>query len=116
MLTSHQLAILQHAIGADHFGQVRGARNFFGTEAKSADGVVCQELVAMGLMTDCGTVAWAECETVYRVTEAGRAAVKQHSQRPTMTRSQRRYQAYLDEDSGLTFTEWLACQKHRVTK
>jgi hypothetical protein len=42
------------------------------------------------------------------VTDAGRAYVAKHSPPPPkLTRSQRRFQAFLDEASGLSCGEWL---------
>jgi len=114
-ITDKQLDILQHAIGADQFGRTQAARNYFVTDGNCDDGWECQALVAAGWMKDCGTQEWAGGMTLYRVTDAGRAAVAANSKSPPkLTASARRYQAFLSEDSGLTFHEWLACQKHRA--
>jgi hypothetical protein len=108
-----QLQILQHAIGRDEYGRPRSAsnpefRNHFVTGEGSRDHPYCMELVEAGLMTRRQGSAISGGDDIFHVTEAGRAAVAEHSPKPPkLTRSQRRYEAFLDADCGLTFGEWL---------
>ena len=75
------------------------------TDPKCTDGQNCEALVAAGLM--CKPFAPNEMtggDQCYRVTEAGREAAR--AKRNPMTRSQQRYQRFLDADSGMSFIEW----------
>jgi hypothetical protein len=107
------LHILQHAIGRDEYGQPRSAsnpefRNHFVTGPGSEDYELCCQAVEQGLMTRRPGNALTGGDDVFYVTEAGRQFVTEHSPKPPkLTRSQRRYEAFLDADSGLTFGEWL---------
>ncbi len=103
-----RLEILQHALGVDEYGRGREYRDHFVTGPGSRDFDTCQALVAEGLMVDCGAVAWCDGDHCFRVTDAGRRYVREHSPKPPkVTRSQRRYQRFLDADCGLSFGEWL---------
>lgn len=105
-----QLHILQHAIGADQYGRIvrGGGRNHFVTGAGSTDHPHCMALVNAGLMTRRAGNAISGGDDIFHVTEAGFAYVKEQSAKaPKLTRGQRRYAAFLDADSGLTFGEWL---------
>ena len=114
-MTPAQLQILQHSIGADEFGQFPKGnyRNHFVTDPSGADGVVCESLVALGLMTRKDSHPLLPLgDAVYHVTEAGRATVAQESRKPPKrTRSQQRYEEYQQADSGLSFIEWLKRRK-----
>lgn len=114
-MTTH-LEILQHSAGMDQYGrrQQGTERNFFGTQPESSDGNLCEELVLLGLMYRDRVIAWAARETIYCVTKAGFDYIQEKSPSPPkQTASQRRYLEFLREDSGMTFHEWLLCQKHR---
>lgn len=108
-----KLHILQHAIGRDQHGQPRYPhnpefRNHFVTGPGSHDHPTCLELVAEGLMTRSAPSVLTGGDDCFHVTDAGRAWVRENSPPPPkLTRSQRRYEAFLDADSGLTFGEWL---------
>jgi hypothetical protein len=107
------LHILQHAIGRDQYGHPRSAsnpefRNHFCTGPGSKDYDACMALVGDGLMTRRAGSAISGGDDIFYVTDAGRAYVREHSPKPPkLTRSQRRYQAFLDADFGDTFGEWL---------
>lgn len=109
MTTPEQLDILRHALGLNDRGSTdAGRRNWFATTPDSHDGLICQQLVSVGLMDDCGLVKWTPGEHVYRATEAGKlAAAKSIKPAQSMTRSQRRYAEFLATDSGLSFGEWI---------
>lgn len=103
-MTPQQLQILQHALGVDEYGQGKQYRKHFC--AGGDDIEVCQQLVAMGYMEtfDRSYLPYYNCT----VTDAGKAAMLAESPKPPkLTRSQRRYRAFLDHDSGIRFGEWM---------
>lgn len=108
-----QLAILQHAYGADQYGQGGGHRRVYC--AGGDDVVICAELVTMGLMRSFRSwhLPYFNCI----ITDAGVAAMRQASPAaPKRTRAQLRYQRYLrwaDAFDG-TFREFLAYEREVV--
>lgn len=112
MLTTQQLGILQHAIGADKYGRRgRGERNYFTTDANGADGRVCKSLVSLGLMKDRGSYGPLSGDgNIYVVTGQGIDAVTRDSPPPPKrTASQNRYESFLNwkDAFGGTFREFL---------
>jgi hypothetical protein len=111
-MTPAQLLILQHALGADEYGQMpkRGSeRNHYGTDDPSE----CSELVLLGYMVECQKVSWIP-HTMYRVTEAGRKAMRDASPKaPKVSAGKLRWQEYLDYSDAFdcTFREWLDIRK-----
>jgi hypothetical protein len=106
-MNAKQLAILQHALGVDQYGQGEMYRNHFCAGGK--DEAICRELVAMGYMEtfERSYLPYYNCT----VTEAGKAAMLDASPRPPkLTRSQKRYRAYLSADTARSFGEWLQDQ------
>ena len=108
-----RLEILQHALGLDGYGRrTRGTfRNGFVTNAGGDDHVVCTELVEAGLMErrPCNRELTGGGD-FFSVTRAGERYVAENSPKPPkLTRSQSRYQAWLDADCGMKFGEWLRC-------
>ena len=104
-----ELQILQHALGVDQFGRGAQHRSHVVTGSGSDDHPACMALTGRGLMKrwDGATLQFGG-DDVFRVTDAGRAFVAEHSPPPPkLTRSQRRYRRYLDADSSLKFREWL---------
>lgn len=106
------LHVLQHALGRDERGQSRHGRgdyrNHFCAGEGSEDFATCREAVAQGLMVEHPPSALSGGDSVFVVTDAGKAYVAEHSPpAPKLTRDQRRYRAWLDADCGLTFGEWL---------
>lgn len=103
-LTPRHLEILQHALGLDKYGRGDSHRNHFC--AGGYDLADCAELVAIGYMR-----SWRHEMLPYFncwVTDKGKVAVSRESPRPPkLTRAQRRYRAFLNADSGLSFIEWL---------
>jgi hypothetical protein len=103
------LEILQHALGADQYGQMPkyGAdRNYYGTDPYDLD---CIELVQMGYMVELPARSWLP-DTMFAVTESGKEAMKLASSKPPkVTRSQKRYQDFLDASDAwnCTFREYL---------
>jgi hypothetical protein len=116
-MSEAQLHILQHSIGADEYGHIvrGGGRNYFVTGEGSDDYPHCMALVSAGLMTRRAGSAISGGDDIFHVTEAGRKYVAEHSEQPPkLTASQRRYQAYLDADTCMTFGEWLKCRESRA--
>lgn len=113
-LTTEQLQVLQHSVGADQYGRGGGHRNFFGTMQDGRDGKICESLVDLGFMNRTGPVALYGGEHVYSVSGSGLSAMREQSPRaPKLTRSQSRYQKWLEVDSDLTFREWLGIKNRR---
>jgi len=110
-----RLHILQHSLGLDQYGQGTSHRNYFVTGMGSDDYPHCVALVADGLMTQTHGNSITGGDDVFRVTTAGREWVSEHSPPPPkLTSGQRRYMAFLDEDSSLRFGEWLKALKFRA--
>jgi len=106
LLTGEQLHILQHSLGVDKHGQGEQYRNNYVCDPGDPD---IDALIAAGLMADRGSMGeLTDGMHVYMVTDAGKVVMREQSPPPPrLTRSQRRYQAFLDNDCGLTFREWL---------
>ena len=103
-MTHEQLEILQHALGVDQYGRGEMYRNHFC--AGGSDEAICRELVALGYMQNFELEGLPYYNCV--VTEAGKAAMLAESPKPPkLTRSQIRYQRYLDADTGEKFSEWI---------
>lgn len=104
------LHIIQHSLGVDQFGRGDQYRNYFATDEGSIDHPICMEAVSRGLMQ----VRRANYEPyggmdVFAVTAEGKLWMAENSpQPPKLTRSQQRYQAYLNADwfAG-SFREWI---------
>lgn len=76
-MNAEGLSILRHSLGLDHAGKGKPYRNHFVTDPASADGEVCESLVAEGLMRrlpDRGEISGGM--PIYRVTEFGQKAAK----------------------------------------
>lgn len=103
-LNQRQLEILQHSLGVDQYGQGEMYRNHFC--AGGGDEMICRELVALGYMStfERSYLPYYNC----RVTESGIAAMLIESPKPPkLSRSQKRYRAFLKADTGESFREWL---------
>jgi hypothetical protein len=104
------LHILQHALGMDQHGRIvrGGGRNYFVTGEGGPDYAVCMEHVSAGRMTRRAGNAISGGDDVFFVTDAGREWIAENSPPPPkLTRSQRRYEEFLDADCELSFGEWL---------
>jgi len=111
-MTPNQLHILQHSLGVDQHGQGDQYRNRYVCDKGNVD---IDALIADGLMVDRGSMGdLTGGMHVYMVTESGKLAMRESSPPPPrLTRSQKRYQAYLNEDPPMKFGEWLRDQKAR---
>ncbi|MEJ8837553.1 hypothetical protein [Ramlibacter sp. AN1133] len=105
---ARKLEILQHTLGLDEYGRRRIDRNHFVTGPGGIDHPHCMALVRAGLMTRAPGNPLTGGSDLFQATKDGRAYAAEHSPSPPrLTRSQRRYQEFLDADSGLSFREWL---------
>lgn len=103
-----QLAIMRHALGVGEHGWDRPCRNHYVTGPGGRDHAVCMELVQDGLMARRPGTDLTGGDDLFTVTDIGRAAVAATADpKPKLTRGKRRYQVYLESDSGLRFGEWL---------
>lgn len=102
------LHILQHSLGVDQYGQGEQYRNRFVTGPGSVDHPICMELVGKGLMTRRVAPEGYGGMDFFYVTEAGRQFVADNSPSPPrLTKAQRRYRAYLNSETSLSFIDWM---------
>ena len=104
-MTPKQLEILQHTLGLDRYGQGTMYRNHFC--AGEDDEQTCKELVALGYMRQRPTTEWLPYFNCYATEEGKQAVLRESPKPPKLTRSQKRYRAFLDADTGMTFKEWI---------
>lgn len=96
--------ILLHTLGLNHRGAVSTRNHFAGEPPEMA------KLVAAGLMEKVSNGnEITGGEPVFRATVAGRARALEIQAReyPKPSRSQARYEQWLDSESGMKFGEWL---------
>ena len=108
-LDGRQLHILRHALGIGDDGTRAAYRNHFVTGEGGVDHPHCMALVESGHMVRRDGSMLTGGDDLFLVTDAGRAAARPAQAAP-LSRSQQRYQRFLDADSGLTFGEWLRCR------
>lgn len=124
-ITDSQLAILQHALGCDTFGQTSyvghdegdGCSIYYRNRYVSTPTPDIDSLVNAGMMQDLGV--WSISRTnAYRVTERGMQVMRDRSPKPPkLTRAQKRYRAFLgwSDAYGGTFREFLSWLKFNNT-
>lgn len=110
-MTPSQLEVLQHALGADKYGQMpkNPYRNHYVGEDES-----CRELVSLGHMIEMKPRAISGGEVWFMVTESGREAMRQESPKPPkISRSTKRFDEYrsFSDAYDCTFREWLDIRK-----
>lgn len=106
---SKMIRILQHSLGVDEFGRGEQYRNHFVTGDGSVDHPTCLLAVAFGLMEMRTGTALTGGDDLFTVTPDGKRCMADNSPvPPKLTRSQRRYQAYLDADCSMSFREWMS--------
>ncbi len=120
-MTAEQLHILQHALGCDKYGRNDHPetripnppyyRNHFCAGAKDED--VCRELVALGYMEQHPTTQWLPYFNCSVTKEGIKAMVEASPAEPKLTRSQKNYRQFLQADTGMSFREWIACERER---
>lgn len=108
-MTPEQLHIIQHSLGVDQYGRGSQYRNRFVTGPGTSDWTSCKALVEIGFMNDRGGhELYGDGAHCFCVTEAGKKAMAELSPKPpALTRSQKRYRAFLNADCGISFREWL---------
>ena len=113
-LNRKQLDILRHALGIDVHGVRRSSRSHFVTDDNGADGVVCNELVAMGCMTRREGSEMSGGDPVFIATRKGlEMAMEAGDLDPPpklparKQRAKRRYDEYLRGDWRMSFGQWL---------
>jgi hypothetical protein len=112
-LSPNQLHILQHSLGADKHGRGTMYRNRFVTGPDADQWSDCRALVEMGYMESRGPIEAFGGMSVFSVTESGIDAMRDASpEPPKLSPAKRRYQEFLNADSGLTFREWLKARKN----
>lgn len=104
-MTTRQLDILQHCLGADKHGQRKGDRNYFC--AGEDDEATCRELVALGYMREHARTQLYPYYNCSATREGINAMQVESTPAPVLTQSQQTYQRFLRHDSGLRFGEWL---------
>ena len=113
------LHILQHALGRDEYGRPTSRsnpefRNHYCVGPRCDGFDLCRSAVEQGLMREHAPREISGGDYIFTVTDAGRAWVTAHSPNPPhLSRSAQRYRAFLNEDGGENFGEWLRLQKHR---
>jgi hypothetical protein len=109
IVSTRTLEILQHSLGLDEFGRGPAYRNRFVTGGSGPDHEDCARLEGEGLMVRVSVAAeLIGGGTLFCVTDAGRRYVRERGPAPPkLTRSQQRYERYLDADSDLSFGEWI---------
>lgn len=114
-MTQRQLEILQHAYGADQYGQGGGYRRYFSASAMSEDAPTCEELATLGFFQRHGQNG-AYPDHNYTITEEGIAAMRAASPKPPkLSRSQQRYRRFLDwaDAYGGTMREFFEYEKQK---
>jgi hypothetical protein len=112
------LHILQHSLGVDQFGRGTMYRNHFVTGEGSDDHPICLDAVERGLM-ECRRKAYKLYggDDVFAVTPEGKRWMADNSPAPPkLTRSQRRYRAYLDADTSMSFRQWIGHWRDTVAQ
>jgi hypothetical protein len=100
VVTELQLHILQHSLGLNQFGEGSHYRNRYISDPNAdLDG-----LVRVGFLKDFGAIEAYDGMHYYEVTPAGKIAIQKESPKPPkISRSRRRYLAFLNADSGMPF-------------
>lgn len=106
------LHVLQHSLGRNEFGKNPHGRPDYRNHYCAGEGhhsfAACREAVALGLMREHLPSEISGGDSVFVVTDAGKAYVLENSpSEPSRTRGQDRYRRYLAADCSLTFIEWL---------
>lgn len=102
-----ELQVLQHALGLNRPG-AQGYRDHFCAGPGTEDHATCVSLTSRGMMDRYPPSPLTGGDDLFIVTATGREYAKAHtSPAPARTRAQRRYTAWLDADSNMTFGQWL---------
>jgi len=102
-LTESQLHILLHSLGLTKAEEIY--RNHFVAGPGHSDYDDCMVLVEIGAMIRRQGSELTGGDNVFYVTAKGKAIAE--SGRPRLTRSQRNYREWLNDDSSISFGEWI---------
>lgn len=105
--TKAALELMRYALGLNY--KPISYRNHFVTSKQTTDYQIIELLLEAGYMSEGRKLGFLpEDDSYYYVTDAGKKFVNEHTPTPErLTRSQRRYRAYLSADSGMKFGDWL---------
>lgn len=110
MADVNSLAVLQHALGLDAYGRGTWYRNHYVCSPGHHGYDACEAHVLAGRMVRHEPRPLFGGDYCFVVTDAGKDYVREHSPPPPkLTRSQRRYLAWINADCGVSFGEWLKC-------
>lgn len=100
---STNIELMQHALGINEHNR-EPYRNYFLASTESSDSKVWETLVEQGFATSHPAPKHTCGDVVYRVTDAGQVAAISALPEPKKASN---YERYLDDDSCLSFSEWL---------
>lgn len=100
-VTKNQIDLMKHTMQQD--------RNWFGTSLDCDDSREFEKLVKLGLAVSRKPESWMGDEILYHLTDEGKSFLDNIPVPPVkkLTRSQKRYQAYLHSECSESFTEWI---------
>lgn len=105
-LTPEELNTLQHSLGLNKYGQGEAYRRHYCSSPEGPDADLCLALVEKGFMVE-RKVSFIGDLRAFIVTADGETACRSQSpQAPKLTRSQMRYQRFLNSDTAMSFKEW----------
>ena len=109
VMSKSMFDVCSHALGM-HVVQRRIVtyRNYFVTGPGCDDFGTCSACVESGFMEDHGPQPMMRGDHLFTVTTLGASTAREmHPPIPKLSRSQARYQRWLNADCGLTFAEWI---------
>ena len=110
-MTKAELDIIEHATGRNY--NPRHVRNYFLAGKDSKDLALCRSLTERGFMRGGQKIGWCANDSHFTVTEAGEREYLRLRPPRKLTRSQRRYEQFLQEDSGMKFGDWLRSKPYK---
>jgi hypothetical protein len=114
-LSKEQLHAIQHALGCDEYGRGNHYRNRYVCDPGNR---VIESLVEAGLMADASAPSFTGGMHCYMVTDDGKRAMFKHSpQPPKLTRSQKRWNRFVEsgaKEIGWSFPEWLKTDEGKL--
>lgn len=108
------LHLLQHALGLDDYGRGTMYRNHFVIGQHGRDWDLLNKAVADGLAARHDPREIFGGDYCFTVTDTGKKWVRENSPvPPKLSRAQKTFQEFMDEDGGETFGEWLKRREAR---
>ncbi|MDI3512754.1 MAG: hypothetical protein PWQ61_3521 [Betaproteobacteria bacterium] len=114
--TATQIRIMCHALGIEYAKSgAQPYRNHYCCGPGHDSWEDCMALVERELMSRRNPTELSGGDYVFHVTADGRrVALDNRPPAPKVSRGRRRYMAFRNADSGLSFIEWLKCYGHLV--